>query len=151
MCQLCTGFSALGSVSSGLKQFPPYISPHPGPEQLGEGVLPAFRAASPSPLLAGKGLDDQSVSINQPLEASGIPVYALESGGSDVLVTQLYIGYFNRAPHPAGLDYWIGQLHAGKSAIAIAGSFAQQAEALDIYTYLSNPLSGSADSFLTAI
>ncbi|MFZ5835876.1 MAG: DUF4214 domain-containing protein [Pseudomonadota bacterium] len=68
----------------------------------------------------------------------------------NALITQIYIGYFNRAPDPAGLNYWAGQLQSGVSVVAIAGSFASQAEAVTSYAYLANPASG-ADDFLASI
>jgi hypothetical protein len=69
----------------------------------------------------------------------------------NVLITQLYIGYFNRAPDPAGLSYWVGEMQSGISAVAIANSFAHQPEALAIYSYLNAPVAGSADGFVASI
>ena len=67
------------------------------------------------------------------------------------LITQIYVGYFNRAPDPDGLNYWLAQLQSGVPAAAIAASFAGQPEALSAYAYLNNPVAGSADAFLNAI
>lgn len=67
------------------------------------------------------------------------------------LITQIYIGYFNRAPDPAGLSYWVGQLSSGVSPIAIADSFARQPEALSSYSYLANSAISAPDSFLTSV
>lgn len=49
------------------------------------------------------------------------------------LITQLYIGYFDRAPDPAGLAYWTDLVAQGQSIPAIAGYFAQQPEFKAIY------------------
>ncbi len=70
---------------------------------------------------------------------------------SDALITQIYIGYFNRAPDPAGLNYWVGQLQAGMPAVAIADSFARQPEATSTYSFLADPVSRPADAFLTSV
>lgn len=66
-------------------------------------------------------------------------------------ITQIYVGYFNRAPDPSGLNYWVVQLQSGISLEAIAESFARQPEAASAYSYLSNPSGGSGDAFLRAI
>ena len=39
-------------------------------------------------------------------------------------IGQLYVGYFNRSPDPAGLTYWVGQLNNGVALTSIADSFA---------------------------
>ncbi len=70
---------------------------------------------------------------------------------SDALITQIYVGYFNRAPDPAGLNYWIGQLQSGMPAVAIADSFARQPEAISAYSFLSDPVGASPDAFLSAV
>ena len=67
-------------------------------------------------------------------------------------ITKIYVAYFNRAPDPAGLNYWINQKDSGAmSLVAIAKSFAAQTEATDIYGYLSAPNVGSAATFLSAV
>lgn len=68
-----------------------------------------------------------------------------------VQVIQLYIGYFNRAPDPDGLGYWVAQMQSGISAVAIANSFAQQPEALANYAFLNAPIAGAADRFVSSI
>ncbi len=84
-------------------------------------------------------------------EKTGISAHALASSSSDVLITQIYIGYFNRAPDPAGLNYWVGQLQSALSPVAIADSFSRQPEATSAYDFLANPVSGSADAFLISV
>ena len=37
------------------------------------------------------------------------------------LITQIYVGYFNRAPDPGGLNYWLAQLQSGVPAQPIMG------------------------------
>ena len=70
---------------------------------------------------------------------------------SNALITQIYIGYFNRAPDPAGLNYWVGDLQGGMPVATIAENFARQGEAVSTYAYLANPVGGSADAFLTSV
>jgi hypothetical protein len=39
------------------------------------------------------------------------------------LITELYVGYYNRAPDPSGENYWVTQLAGGMSLSAIAQSY----------------------------
>lgn len=54
-------------------------------------------------------------------------------------LTSLYVGYFDRAPDPAGLQAWINAIDAGIGIKTIAGNFADSAEAKDLYPYLETP------------
>jgi|GEM_PF-1824287 len=67
------------------------------------------------------------------------------------LITQLYIGYFGRAPEPGGLEFWINALEGGFSIQEAAQDFASQAETLAQYPYLKNPDSSDLGSFLTDV
>ena len=53
-------------------------------------------------------------------------------------INKLYVGYFDRAPDPAGLNFWIGQANAGGSIVDIAQSFAAGSEYASIYGGLGN-------------
>lgn len=70
-------------------------------------------------------------------------------------ITELYVGYFNRAPDPAGLNFWVAHYNAlGKTPAALAGianSFSQVPEATNLYGFLSAPLIGSPTSFLASV
>lgn len=66
-------------------------------------------------------------------------------------ITNLYTGYFNRAPDPAGLNFWINQRTAGASLAGIANSFSQVPEATNLYGFLSAPTVGSSTSFLASL
>lgn len=68
-------------------------------------------------------------------------------------LVQLYVGYFNRAPDPAGLTYWINELdnNPAMTFADIANSFAVQPEATNLYSFLSNPAIASPTAFITAI
>ncbi len=65
------------------------------------------------------------------------------------LITQIYAGYFNRAPDPEGLNYWVGRFNGGMSLLDIAQSFSVQPETRALYSYLTS--GGSPTSFLTSI
>ncbi|MGI6246019.1 MAG: DUF4214 domain-containing protein [Pseudochelatococcus sp.] len=68
------------------------------------------------------------------------------------LITQLYIGYFNRAPDPEGLAYWIEDVDVrGQSIEAVSGLFTTSPEAIALYPYLAFPTLTSPDAFLTAL
>jgi len=71
------------------------------------------------------------------------------------LITELYIGYFGRAPDPVGLTFWITVLENGLTLEEIAQDFAVQAEAQATYAFLSGDptVSETADveAFVTAI
>ena len=76
-------------------------------------------------------------------------------------VTAIYVGYFNRAPDPAGLNYWIGRYEefqdgdsdgdAGLALAGIAESFSQQVESTSIYPFFVTPSVASAEAFITSV
>ena len=72
-------------------------------------------------------------------------------------LVNLYVGYFNRAPDPTGLGYWISQYDpavSGSNAMSlsqIANSFAVQTEAKTQYPFLTAPTLASVNTFLTSI
>ncbi|MGK2958855.1 MAG: DUF4214 domain-containing protein, partial [Acidimicrobiales bacterium] len=66
-------------------------------------------------------------------------------------ITNLYVGYFNRAPDPTGLNFWVAQRAAGASLEGIANSFSLVPEAQNLYGFLSAPLVGNAASFLSSV
>ncbi|MEQ1887633.1 MAG: hypothetical protein ABL951_00470 [Alphaproteobacteria bacterium] len=70
-------------------------------------------------------------------------------------ISALYAAYFNRAPDPAGLNFWIGRASGvggpAMGLVEIANSFAEQPEARNLYSFLSAPLVGSPVSFLSSV
>jgi Domain of unknown function (DUF4214) len=66
-------------------------------------------------------------------------------------ITQLYVGYFDRAPDLLGLNYWIGQFNGGMGLLEIAQSFSVQSETRASYSFLAVPSVGSADGFLDSV
>lgn len=71
---------------------------------------------------------------------------------NSLLISQLYVGYFNRAPDPEGLNYWVGRLDAGMTLVEIANSFAVQVEATTTYPWLAAPnLDVGIPEFITQV
>jgi len=52
-------------------------------------------------------------------------------------VTELYLGFFGRAPDTAGLSYWATQIANGASPVDVAKGFAQSTEFIAQYSNLS--------------
>lgn len=63
----------------------------------------------------------------------------------------LYAGYFNRAPDPAGLQFWIDQIDNGREFNTIAADFAASPEAEALYPFLTTPGVSSSAVFVTEI
>lgn len=49
------------------------------------------------------------------------------------LITRVYIGYFDRVPDTAGMDYWLSQYNSGTPIDTIIGFFASATETTDLY------------------
>jgi hypothetical protein len=54
-------------------------------------------------------------------------------------IAGLYVAYFDRAPDPAGLEFWINQLDNGRDFATISQDFADSPEAQQIYPFLATP------------
>ncbi len=63
----------------------------------------------------------------------------------------LYAGYFNRAPDPEGLQFWIDQIDGGREFNTIAADFAASEEATALYPYLTTPDVATPSTFITSI
>lgn len=63
----------------------------------------------------------------------------------------LYVAYFDRAPDPAGLKFWIDQLDNGRPFATIAQDFANSVEARSIYDFLEDPSSSTPTEFVSQI
>ncbi|HEV7722434.1 MAG TPA: DUF4214 domain-containing protein [Iamia sp.] len=54
-------------------------------------------------------------------------------------VIRLYLAYFDRAPEPGGLSYWVGRLNAGTATLtSVSSFFASSAEFDEIYGDTTN-------------
>ncbi len=83
---------------------------------------------------------DQTLNVALLTEVLALPASELSA------LTELYIGYFNRAPDAAGLDYWAGSLSEGFGLSQIAESFSVQPESVSQY-----PAGLSTQTFVTDI
>lgn len=63
----------------------------------------------------------------------------------------LYAGYFNRAPDPSGLQFWIDQIDGGRAFDTIAADFAASTEATGLYPFLTAPDVATPSTFITSI
>ncbi|MFG6661356.1 DUF4214 domain-containing protein [Sulfitobacter sp. 915] len=66
-------------------------------------------------------------------------------------IAALYAGYFNRAPDPEGLQFWIDQIDGGRAFNTIAADFAASEEATSLYPYLTAPDVASPSTFITNV
>ena len=79
-------------------------------------------------------------------------------------VASLYIGYFNRAPDPAGFMFWLGVVDAQAEALGAESPafykfltedlpqfFAENPEPRSVYPFLEAPSPESAEDFLTSV
>jgi hypothetical protein len=76
-------------------------------------------------------------------------------------VSLIYIGYYDRAPDPAGLNFWVNDLEEfldgaadgvpGTSLQDIATDFSTQAETRDVYDFFDPGSTVSAGNFLTEV
>ncbi|MFG6661360.1 DUF4214 domain-containing protein [Sulfitobacter sp. 915] len=66
-------------------------------------------------------------------------------------IAALYAGYFNRAPDPEGLQFWIDQIDDGREFNTIAEDFAASEEATSLYPYLTAPDVASPSTFITNV
>ena len=73
-------------------------------------------------------------------------------------ITAVYIGYYDRAPDPTGLNFWVGVLNDGfdlnnngDSLDDIASNYAGQEETLQVHTFFTNPTDASASAFVTEL
>lgn len=66
-------------------------------------------------------------------------------------ITALYAGYFDRAPDPAGLQFWINEIDNGRAFNTIAADFAASPEATALYPFLTTPGVSSPASFIATI
>ncbi|MFN2288609.1 MAG: DUF4214 domain-containing protein, partial [Chromatocurvus sp.] len=67
-------------------------------------------------------------------------------------ITSLYVGYFDRAAAPSGLNYWVGELTSGNMTITeIATSFGDQPETAELYPLLDAPNLADEQGYLDLV
>jgi len=67
------------------------------------------------------------------------------------LIAELYIGYYDRAPDPTGLNFWLYSLNQGISLATIANDFANSGETTAVYPFLLNPTAAGYSAFITSV
>ena len=75
------------------------------------------------------------------------------------LITELYLGYYDRAPDNTGLQFWISAYNTAIGAgvngtvelTTLANDFANSVESTAIYPYLSSPNPANASAFVTQV
>ena len=66
-------------------------------------------------------------------------------------IAALYIGYFDRASDPDGLQFWIDQIDAGRDFATIAADFAKSEEAQLLYPFLVDPALADPVDFVRSV
>jgi hypothetical protein len=74
-------------------------------------------------------------------------------------ITELYLGYYDRAPDPTGLQFWLSAYNSAIAAgvnpttelITLANDFANSGESTAIYPYLASPNPANAAFFVTQV
>src|ERR1700683_1013645 len=74
-------------------------------------------------------------------------------------ITELYLGYYDRAPDNTGMQFWLSAYNTAIAAGAdpttelttLANDFANSGESTAIYPYLTSPNPADAASFVTQV
>ncbi|NCO22588.1 MAG: DUF4214 domain-containing protein, partial [Rhodobacterales bacterium] len=66
-------------------------------------------------------------------------------------VTAIYVAYYDRAPDPAGLQFWTDQVQAGMSLADVATAFSNAAETKAKFPFFDTPDVLSSSSFITTV
>ena len=70
---------------------------------------------------------------------------------SEEIIARYYVGYYNRAPDPAGFEFWVNAYDNGTSTLEIANFFADQVETRALYPYFAEPENSTPEAFITSI
>ena len=108
-------------------------------------VVPSFPAGTPASAIT-------AITARYLADGATLPVPVVppvDPAVAQRIITQFYVGYYNRAPDPSGLAYWVnaystpGQLFY-QNISQIAASFAdpKQPETTALYPFLANPSHG---------
>jgi hypothetical protein len=87
-------------------------------------------------LLSIQNLEFSDVSLETIWFTDALNLLASNSSQFQTL-TNMYIGYFDRAPDAVGLDYWASRLYQGMTLSQIADSFFDQPETKALYTTIT--------------
>lgn len=67
------------------------------------------------------------------------------------IIARYYVGYYNRAPDPAGFAFWLDAYAKGVSTLEIANFFSDQDETDALYPYFADPANNAPDSFIRSV
>ena len=84
---------------------------------------------------------------NSPID---LTMAALSLSNED-LVSEVYIGYYNRAPDQGGMSFWLNSMANGATLTQVANAFANSSELTAVYPFLSNPNLANASNFVTQV
>jgi ELWxxDGT repeat protein len=84
---------------------------------------------------------------NSPID---LTMAALSLSNED-LVSEVYIGYYNRAPDQGGMSFWLNSMANGATLTQVANAFANSSESIAVYPFLSNPNLANASSFVNQV
>jgi len=99
------------------------------------------------------GISTANSSVASPADIISFTLATTNNAIND-LITELYVGYYNRAPDPGGETYWAGQLQGGMSLSQIAQSYSVQTESTTLYPFLASPNTASTaavQAFVTSV
>jgi hypothetical protein len=133
------GTSAATASVAGVAALILSANPNLPPSEVDQ-ILQASALAMANPAVSGAGLVQADVAVADALAYNSI--------------TELYVGYFDRAPDPSGETYWVTQLEGGMSLSQIAQSFSVQTESTNLYSFLGNPNTANTaavEAFIVAV
>jgi hypothetical protein len=61
------------------------------------------------------------------------------------------VGYYDRAPDPVGLNFWLNSVNAGVSLATIANDFANSGESTSVYPFLLAPTAAGYSAFIDSV
>ncbi len=67
------------------------------------------------------------------------------------IIARYYVGYYNRAPDPAGFAFWTDAYANGISTLEIANFFSDQVETDALYPYFQDPANNSPEQFINSV
>lgn len=70
---------------------------------------------------------------------------------TEEIIARYYVGYYNRAPDPAGFEFWKNAYENGTSTLEIANFFSDQVETRALYPFFGDPGVSSPTQFITSV
>lgn len=70
---------------------------------------------------------------------------------TEEIIARFYVGYFNRAPDPAGFAFWVDALERGTPTLDIANFFSEQVETRALYPFFGDPNNSDPEQFIKTV